>query len=143
MALTPQQIDRIATSYVALEPALDDLVENFYQRLFTTAPDVRSMFPEDMSGQRKHLAGALRLVAQHIQNIENLAQPLREMGARHVGYGAQEAHYPVVRDTLLASMGELAGPIWTEELQQDWTDALNAIAGYMIEGANGVQQQAA
>lgn len=139
MSFSEDQIDRLASSYALLEPRLDTLVENFYDRLFTTAPGVRSMFPDDMSTQRSHLASALRLVAKNIANIDSLAEPLRAMGARHIGYGAQEAHYPVVRDTLVASMAEVADDAWTDRIGADWKAALNAVAGFMIEGAHSAQ----
>lgn len=140
MALKQDQIERLGASYQLLEPRLDQLVSDFYDRLFLAAPQVRSMFPQDMSNQKQHLGGAIKLVAKHIANIDQLAQPLREMGARHVGYGAQEAHYPVVRDTLVASMAEISGYAWTQNLTNDWTAALNAVAGYMLEGAQAHEQ---
>jgi len=147
MPFTQEQIDTLASSYALLEPRLDEVVSDFYDRLFRTAPSVRELFPNDLSGQKGHLAASLRLVAQHVANIDALAEPLRDMGARHVGYGTQEAHYPVVRDTLIASMAEFAGDAWNGDIDEAWTTALNTIAGFMIEGAraseSGSQSQAA
>ena len=143
MAFTEEQLTRLGSSYQLVEPKLDEVVADFYTRLFDAAPSVRSMFPQDMSGQQNHLASAIKLVAQNVGNIENLADPLREMGARHVGYGAQEEHYPIVRDTLVGSLAHIAGSAWNEDLTDDWTQALNAVAGYMIEGAQGVTKKAA
>ena len=101
------------------------------------------MFPEDMDSQKTHMNGALKLVIKNITNLENLADPLREMGARHIGYGAEEAQFPVVRDVMVASLAEVAGYAWTPQLSSDWGAALDTVAGYMIEGMRGTQAKAA
>ncbi len=143
MAFTEEQINRLAASFALVEPRMDAVISTFYTKLFETAPAVRSMFPADMSGQEKHLGSALKLVAKNVANIENLAEPLREMGARHAGYGTQEAHYPVVRDTMIFALSEVAGYAWTPQLSEDWGTALNAVAGYMIEGQKQAESKAA
>jgi len=143
MALTPEQIERIASSYQLVEPRLDELVALFYSNLFQAAPQVRSMFPDDMENQKKHLSASLKLVAQNINKLESLEGALNEMGARHVGYGAQEEQYPVVRDTLVSSMAEIAGYTWTQSIADAWIEALNVVAGYMIDGQRSAVSKAA
>jgi len=132
-------IERIRSSFQLLAPRGQDVVNDFYERLFRTAPSVRPLFPDDMSGQKGHLLAALGLVVKHADNLGALTEPLHEMGARHVGYGAQPAHYGVVRDTLLATLAQFAGGAWTPQLEADWTAALNAVAGVMLEGARKSQ----
>ncbi len=143
MAFTEEQINRLGSSFQLIEPRLDDVVSVFYTKLFDAAPALRSMFPDDLGGQKKHMNSALKLVANNVANIEKLAGPLREMGARHVGYGAQEAQFPVVRDIMVDSLAEVAGYVWTPQLSSDWGAALDAVAGYMIEGMRGEQAKAA
>lgn len=58
-----------------------------------------------------------------------------KMGARHLDYGTKPEHYPVVAGALLGAMAELARPIWTPQLEEDWTAAVNAIARVMLKGA--------
>ena len=126
---------RIKDSFNALAPHGETLVNNFYEKLFSEHPGVRSMFPDDMSAQKQHLLTSLALIVKNIDNFAALEQPLKKMGARHVNYGAKPDHYPIVGGTLLAVMADLAGPIWTPELQDDWTAAVNAIATVMLDGA--------
>lgn len=115
----------------------------FYQRLFETAPQVRGLFPDAMERQKKHMTAALLLVAKNIADLEYLRGPLEQMGKTHIGYGAQEAHFPVVRDNMIAAIAEVTGDTWTDELNQDWTMALDTIAGYMIDGIRDVESKAA
>lgn len=117
--------------------------DRFYERLFQTAPGVRALFPKDMASQKRHLLAAVSLVVKDSHRLDVLAKPLQDMGKRHVGYGAKPEHYPVVRDTMLATLAEFAGPLWTPALAQAWTDALNRVAAIMLEGAGMAGKSAA
>ncbi|MEO1590999.1 MAG: globin domain-containing protein, partial [Cyanobacteria bacterium J06632_22] len=43
--------------------------------------------------------------------------------ARHVKYGALPAHYPLVGNSLLKTLGQYAGEAWTPELESAWAEA--------------------
>ncbi len=129
-----QVIERLENSFNLLAPRADELVDRFYARLFGKAPGLRSLFPDDLGGQKKKLIAALVMVVKNLRSPEKLHDPLVEMGNRHVGYGAAPEHYPVVRDTLVETMGELAGDAWSANLTQDWNGALDFVAGVMLEG---------
>lgn len=131
---------RIKESFNALAPRGEELVDRFYERLFSEHPGVRPMFPDDMAQQKKHLLTSLALIVKNIDNFAALEHPLKKLGARHASYGAAPEHYPIVGGTLLAVMSEMAGPIWNAELQADWSDAINAIAGVMLAGTAEVEQ---
>ncbi len=129
------QVERIRISFDAVSPRAHALVELFYDKLFANYPQVRAMFPPDMSKQREHLLSAVALVVKNADKFETLRPALMDMGARHAGYGVKESYYPIVRDTMLGALAEIAGPVWNAQLQQDWAAALNAVASAMIEGA--------
>jgi hemoglobin-like flavoprotein len=134
---------RIRDSFNALAPQGDTLMTVFYDKLFHENAGVRSLFPDDMNGQKKALLGAVALVVKHADDFDAIEDALHQMGARHVAYGTTAAHYPIVRDTLLASLREVAGDLWNDQLEQDWAGALNAVAGAMIAGAEHEQSKAA
>jgi hemoglobin-like flavoprotein len=66
----------------------------------------------------------------------------RELGARHVAYGAETEHYPVVGEVLLASMAEIASPAWTQEYERAWAEASAIVAGATLEGAESAMLEA-
>lgn len=134
---------RIRASFQLLAPRGQELIDTFYNMLFTTAPGVRTLFPADMSSQKGHLLGAVGLVVKHADNLAPLEGALQEMGRRHVGYGARPEHYPVVRDTMLAALAQTAGTAWNAQLAADWEQALNAVAGVMLRGADRSTHHAA
>lgn len=134
-ALTAEQVELIRASFNAVAPKATELIDLFYTKLFETAPSVRSLFPQEMSDQKDHLLSAVKLVATKAHDLASIEGALGEMGARHVGYGAEPEHYPVVRDTMLDALHDIAGPAWTNDIEEAWTDALNIVAGIMLAGA--------
>ncbi len=125
----------IRTSFDAVASQAETLIDRFYDNLFATAPSVRPLFPDDMTQQKRHLLSAVSLVVKHADRLDELAGALMDMGERHVRYGAQEAHYPVVRDVMLRTLAEVAGDAWTSEFEGAWRRALDSVAQMMLRGA--------
>ena len=122
----------------------EQLVDTFYARLFAAAPAVRPLFAStDMRRQKTMLLGTLVLLRKSLRDLDHITPKLRELGARHVAYGAEPAHYPVVAEVLIASMAEIAGDAWRAEHERAWTAALGLVAAAMLEGAASAQLEAA
>ena len=120
-------------SFALLKPQGEELVKRFYNKLFAEFPSVKPLFVNTtQEQQQKKLLAALQLVVNNLRNPEALGKALSEMGARHKGYKVLPEHYPVVANTLLSVMSDLAGNAWTNELKQAWTDALNVVADVML-----------
>jgi nitric oxide dioxygenase len=128
-------LEALETSFDLVAPRGDELMDEFYARLFAAAPAVRPLFPEDMGRQKAMLLGALVLVRKSLRNLEAIVPKLRELGARHVAYGARPEHYPVVGATLIASMAAIVGDEWKPEFEAAWSAAFDVVAGVMLEGA--------
>ena len=106
------------TSFDLVAPQGDALMDTFYARLFGAAPAVKPLFAgTDLRRQKTMLLGALVLLRKSLRDLDAIVPKLRELGARHVGYGAQPAHYPVVGEVLIASMAEVAGAAWRPQLR--------------------------
>src|SRR5439155_13311823 len=135
-------LDALETSFDAVAPRGDELMDVFYTRLFEAAPAVRPLFPQDMRKQKTMLLGALVLLRKSLRDLEAIVPKLRELGARHVAYGAQPEHYPVVGVVLIASMAEIADEAWRPEYERAWSEAFAVVAGAMVEGAESVAVEA-
>jgi methyl-accepting chemotaxis protein len=126
----------LAESFDLVAPRGDELVETFYARLFAAAPAVAPLFAgTDPRRQRARLLATLVLVRKSLGDLGALVPKLRELGARHVAYGAEPAHYPVVGSVLIASMAEIAGSAWRPEYAHAWSAAFDVVAGAMLDGA--------
>jgi hemoglobin-like flavoprotein len=129
-------LEALETSFDLLAPRGDELMDDFYARLFAAAPAVKPLFAgTDLRRQKAMLLAALVLVRRSVRDLGAIVPKLRELGARHVGYGAEPGHYPVVAQVLVASMAEVAGESWRPEYERAWAAALDVVAGAMLEGA--------
>lgn len=111
------------------------LGERFYRVLFATHPDLRSLFPADLTALYGHFAGTLTLVVEHLGRVTAVDTHLRDLGARHLRYGAQPHHYEAVRDVLVSVIAEHSGSDWSQELARDWRLAITMIIVPMLRGA--------
>ena len=137
-------IEILETSFDLIAPRGDELMDAFYGRLFATAPAVRPLFAHvDLKRQKTMLLGVLVLLRKSLRDLGPLVPKLRELGARHVGYGARPEHYPVVGEVLIASLAEIAGAAWRPEHERAWGAAFGVVAGAMIAGAEAAELEAA
>ncbi len=135
-------IELLETTFSALEPQADKLVERFYEELFSQYPAVKPLFKNtDPKAQQKKLLASLKLVVNSLREPKKLEKALHQMGKKHQQYGALEAHYPAVAETLLGVMEELAGDLWTDDVEEAWTQALNFVASTMIEAYEETEEK--
>ena len=128
-------LNALETSFDLVAPHGDELMDEFYARLFAAAPSVRPLFPDDMRRQKTMLLGALVLLRKSLRDLDAIVPKLRELGARHVAYGGRPEHYPLVGEVLIASLAAVAGEAWTPEYEESWSDAYDVVAATMLAGA--------
>jgi nitric oxide dioxygenase len=127
----------VQDSFAKVAPISEQAAELFYGRLFEIAPQVRAMFPDDMTEQRKKLMATLAIVVNGLTNLDAILPAASALAKRHVGYGAQAAHYPVVGEALLWTLEKGLGPAWTPQVAAAWTSAYGTLSGFMINEAYG------
>jgi len=128
-------LEALETSFDLIADRGDELMDTFYSRLFAAAPAVRPLFPQDMKKQKAMLLAALVLLRKSLRDLDAIVPTLRKLGARHVAYGAQPEHYPLVGATLIASMAATAQESWRPEYEAAWSAAFDVVASTMIAGA--------
>jgi len=131
-------LEALETSFDLVAPRGDELMDEFYSRLFAAAPAVKPLFPDNLGRQKVMLLGALVLLRKSLRDLDSIAPKLRDLGARHVAYGAKPEHYPVVGTVLIASMAVIAGDAWSADYEAAWAEAFEVVAATMLEGAEGV-----
>ena len=136
-------LEPLETSFDLVAPRGDELMDEFYARLFAAAPAVRPLFPPDLKQQKTMLLAALVLLRKSLRNLDAIVPTLRRLGACHVAYGARPEHYPVVGATLIASLAAIAGDDWKPEYESAWSGAFEIVAATMLEGAAEAELEAA
>ncbi|MGC4933688.1 globin domain-containing protein [Gordonia sp. DT30] len=126
--------DTLTASLALVDLPDDGLTVLFYEKLFAAHPEVQPMFSRSTRGQAAMLRTAVISVVEHLDDPEWLTTTLGALGRRHADLGVGEALYPVVAQTLIATMAEIAGPAWTDEYTAQWAQALTAVADLMLAG---------
>ena len=129
-------LNALETSFDLIAPRGEELMDEFYTRLFEAAPAVVPLFAgTDLKRQKAMLLGTLVLLRKSLRDLDAIVPKLRELGARHVRYGAEPEHYPVVGEVLIGSMATVASSAWRPEYERAWHNAFALVAGAMLEGA--------
>jgi hypothetical protein len=64
--MTPEQVKLVQDSLAKLAPNADKAAELFYDRLFNIVPDVRPLFPDELSEQRQKLMQMLAIAVTNV-----------------------------------------------------------------------------
>ena len=129
-------VETLEESFDLVAPRGDELMKTFYDRLFETAPAVQPLFADvAMERQREALLNMLVVLRESLRDLEDIVPDLQDLGARHVQYGAQAEHYPVVGEVLIGSMSEVAGDQWKPEYTTAWQEAFVVVQDVMLQGA--------
>ena len=129
------QVYRLRTSLRWFKPCGPAMIARVFRNLSDHHPGVRALFPDDTERLNKELFETLRQVVRALPRFHCLEEPLMDFGAKAADAGANPAHYGIIRAELLATMAELAGDDWTDQLAKDWNLLLEAISGAMLRGA--------
>ncbi len=130
-------VEILEQSFERVKPRAREFSASFYSTLLSDYPQVRPLFANtNMVEQEKKLIMSLVLVVSNLRNPEQLTDVLKQLGERHVKYGAMREHYPLVGAALLKTFESYLGAGWTTEVKQAWTDAYGAIINLMLTGAN-------
>jgi hemoglobin-like flavoprotein len=140
--MTPDQVKLVQDSFAKVAPISDTAAVLFYDHLFEIAPSVKTMFPADMTEQRRKLMATLAVVVNGLSNLPSILPAASALAKRHVNYGAKPAHYPVVGAALLWTLEKGLGDAWTPEVADAWTAAYGTLSGYMISEGYGSAQAA-
>lgn len=124
------KIVQISFKNVAL--IADAVGATFYDRLFETHPEVRSMFPEDIRPQAKKLLQMLAMVVNGLHRLPAIQAEVEALARRHKNYGVAEAHYPVVGQTLIWTLEHHLGDAFTPQVKRAWLVAFGALSDVMI-----------
>jgi hemoglobin-like flavoprotein len=139
--MTPEQVKLVQDSFQKVVPIADTAADLFYDRLFTIAPEVRPLFPEDLREQKKKLMQMLATAVTNLHQVEKILPAVQDLGKRHVAYGVTAKHYEPVGAALLWTLEQGLGPDFTPPVKDAWTQTYVTVAGVMTKAAESVPAQ--
>lgn len=129
--MSPDQVQLVQSSFKAVVPIAAKAADLFYDRLFEIAPQVRPLFPADMSAQKMKLVAMLATAVSNLHQVDAILPAVRDLGIRHRGYGVTAEHYAPVGEALLWTLQQGLGPGFTPEVKSAWTEAYTTLAAAM------------
>jgi hemoglobin-like flavoprotein len=129
------QIFLVQQSFEKVKPIAGIAADLFYDRLFELDPGLRRLFKSDLSQQKHNLMTTLSFAVAGLNKPERILPAVRNLGARHIGYGVQEHHYQTVGAALLWTLAQGLGEDFTPDVEAAWTAAYTLLAQTMQEGA--------
>ena len=130
-----QQIQLVRASFAAVQLTVSQPGALFYDKLFTADPSLRNLFRGGIAQQGERLMSMIGSALNLLDRPATLLPVLRQLGARHAGYGVQESHYATVGGALIQTLEQGLGVAFTDEVRQAWVDLYAVISSTMIDAA--------
>jgi nitric oxide dioxygenase len=131
--MTPAEIHLVKDSFRRIVPIADQAAALFYARLFELDPALRHLFRGDMREQGRKLMTMIAVAVQSLEHLDTLVPAVRQLGARHAGYGVTPEHYAVVGAALLWTLEKGLGPAFTPAVRDAWTSTYYLLANTLLE----------
>ena len=133
--MTPEKVQLVQQSFKKVVPIAGAAADIFYDRLFEIAPEVRPMFPEQMSDQKGKLMTTLAVAIQNLHHVDTIVPVIQNLAVKHLDYGVKDEHYTPVGEALLYTLEKGLGDDWTPELADAWTETYTTVATVMKDAA--------
>ena len=129
--MNAEQIRLVRETWKLILPMRAAVAELFYSKLFELEPRLRPLFKSDLERQGEKLIAMLDAAVRGLDHPHVLGPALKDLGQRHVRYGASENDYGTVAVSLLWTLEQSLGAAFTVDAQRAWTDAYATIVAMM------------
>ena len=133
--LTNDEIALVRAAFDQVWSVSRKVTDQFYARLFDTAPHLRPLFRGDIDEQKKKFISTLAVIVGSLDQIEIVLPMVDSLGRNHAAYGVDPESYAIVGEAMFQAMESGLGERWTPEVAAAWSKAYAALAKRMIEAA--------
>lgn len=132
--LTFEEKSAIKLSFKQIAAKNVSFGKQFFIILFQMAPLVKPMFKREMGVIEIHFDEIISTAVSKIDNFEEIKPVLFELGKKHKVYGAEKAHFNVVKAALILTIQSELRQQSNELIESSWANYYDNIAAVMIEG---------
>jgi hemoglobin-like flavoprotein len=133
--MTGEQINLVKKTFGKIEPIAEQAAALFYAKLFDINPKLRRLFKGDMKEQGRKLMQVIAYAVESLEQIEEFIPQVRDLGARHAGYGVAAGDYETVGTALLWTLEKALSREFTAETKQAWAAVYSLLAQTMQDAA--------
>jgi len=128
-----QQIQLVRASFAAVRLTVSQPGALFYDNLFAADPSLRELFHVSIAQQGERLMAMIGSALDLLEQPATLVPVLRQLGARHAGYGVKDSHYATVGGALIQTLEQGLGVAFASDVRQAWVDLYAVISSTMID----------
>ena len=125
--MNQSHIQLVQRSFQAVQKDIVAVGTLFYHRMFEIDPSLQSLFKGDLKQQAHMLMTSIGMAVNSLDDPESLAPQMRELGARHVGYGTQPRDFDTFSAALMWTLEQSLADDWTPEMHEAWIQAVESI----------------
>ncbi len=135
--LAQDEIDLLRKTPLVMLDCSELAAQTFYETLFEMAPEVRSLFPSQMSDQSRKFAATLIVAINSLSDWNALRPVIEALSRRHLNYGVAAHHYETVGKALMKTLTQFdASPA---ELTV-WREVYQKLSNHMVATAYPAEQ---
>jgi len=123
--LTDFDAHLIKESFAYVMAGPQQSMEYFFARLFSRNPEIRGLFPLEMSGLRDRVFNALARLVWSMDEPETSAAFLAQIARDHRKFGVRDRHLQSFFTALADTVERAAGPAWTPAMATAWQHVLH------------------
>jgi nitric oxide dioxygenase len=136
-AMTPKQVACVRQSYTTVSKRANEACTIFYNELFSIAPDLKALFPDDLTQQRHKFMQMVSAIVFGLDNIAGISNYVSDLGRRHMVYDIEDEHYTYLGEAFIAMLSKVLENEFTLEVRESWEAAYDMLARLMREASEG------
>ncbi len=131
------QVKLVRASYDAVKPRVDHVAIAFYRLLVERIPALRPFVAQSQSAHlHQAFVQTIESITASVDRPDRLARIGRELGRRFVAYGLRPPQYDAVAECVLETFASIAGPLWSDALENAWIKTYTQVAAGAAIGAS-------
>lgn len=108
----------------------------FYDQLFTYAPNLKTMFRDDLAGQGMKFMSTLATIIEAFEHSAQDNTELAELAKGHAAMGIEARHFAPMLDALIDTLKRTLGPEFSPQIETAWRNAFSEISDQMIRAGS-------
>jgi len=132
MTISAEELRMVQASLDRVRENFDAHSTYFYDALFRHAPQLRSMFRDDLTGQGMKFMTTLDVIVQKLDHEEQIADQYSGLGKAHATMRVHAADFAPMEEALIETMRNALGDEFTSELEHAWRKAYAVVSSNMI-----------
>jgi methyl-accepting chemotaxis protein len=129
--MTPEEVQIVRDDWKTVLTIADVAATLFYKKLFEMDPEVRTLFRDDLTEQKKKLITMLTFITTKLDNPNTLEPIVHRLGRRHVHYGVKIEHYHTVGAALISTLKQGLGDSFDSVHEAAWVKAYGMLVQWM------------